>query len=89
MIILRQGLEARTKFILENPRTQQKVQVNVVRPAQLNPEGSLIPVTVPLHRGFSLGQEAMATVFDCLPSDSFQKKGDGVREVKALLELRL
>jgi len=74
MIILRQGLEARTKFILENPRTQQKVQVNVVRPAQLNPEGSLIPVTVPLHRGFSFGQEAMATVFDCLPSDSFQKK---------------
>jgi len=74
MIILRQGLEARTKFILENPRTQQKVQVNVVRPAQLNPEGSLIPVTVPLHRGFSFGQEAMATVFDCLPSDSFQKR---------------
>jgi len=89
MIILSQGLEAGTKFILENPRTQQKVQVNVVRPAQLNPEGSLIPVTVPLHRGFSFGQEAMATVFDCLPSDSFQKKGDGVREVKALLELRL
>lgn len=44
MIILRQGLEAGTKFILENPRTQQKVEVNVVRPAQLNPEGSLVPV---------------------------------------------
>jgi hypothetical protein len=42
MIILRQGLEAGTKFILENPRTQQKVEVNVVRPAQLNP--SLVPV---------------------------------------------
>ena len=44
MIILSQGLEAGTKFILENPRTQQKVEVNVVRPAQLNPEGSLVPV---------------------------------------------
>ena len=44
MIILSRGLEAGTKFILENPRTQQKVEVNVVRPAQLNPEGSLVPV---------------------------------------------
>ena len=44
MIILRQGLETGTKFILENPRTQQKVEVNVVRAAQLNPEGSLVPV---------------------------------------------
>jgi hypothetical protein len=41
MIILRQGLEAGTEFILENPRTQQKVEVKVVRPAQLNP--SLVP----------------------------------------------
>ena len=44
MIILRQGLEAGTKFILENPRTQQRVEANVVRAAQLNPEGSLVPV---------------------------------------------
>jgi hypothetical protein len=44
MIILRQGLETGTKFILENPRTQQRVEVNVVRAAQLNPEGSLVPV---------------------------------------------
>jgi hypothetical protein len=44
MIILREGLEAGTKFILENPKTQQKVEVNVVRPSQLNQEGSLIPV---------------------------------------------
>ena len=43
-IILRQGLEAGTKFTLENVRTQQKVEVNVVRPSQLNPEGSLVPV---------------------------------------------
>jgi len=44
MIILAQGLEAGTKFILENPRTQQKVEVNVARPSQLNQEGSLVPV---------------------------------------------
>jgi hypothetical protein len=44
MIILRQGLEAGTKFTLENPRTQQKVEVNVVRPCQINQEGSLVPV---------------------------------------------
>lgn len=44
MIVLREGLEAGTKFILENPRTQQKVEVNVVRPAQINQEGSLVPV---------------------------------------------
>ncbi len=44
MIILREGLEAGTKFTLENPRTQQKIEVNVVRPSQLNQEGSLVPV---------------------------------------------
>jgi hypothetical protein len=44
MIILREGLETGTKFILENPKTQQKVEVNVVRPSQLNQEGSLVPV---------------------------------------------
>ena len=44
MIILAQGLETGTKFTLENPRTQQKVEVNVVRPSQINPEGSLVPV---------------------------------------------
>jgi hypothetical protein len=44
MIILAQGLEAGTKFILENPKTQQKVEVNVARPSQLNQEGSLVPV---------------------------------------------
>lgn len=44
MIILREGLEAGTKFTLENPRTQQKVEVNVARPAQINQEGSLVPV---------------------------------------------
>jgi PilZ domain-containing protein len=44
MIILAQGLEAGTKFILENPKNQQKVEVNVARPSQLNQEGSLVPV---------------------------------------------
>ena len=44
MIILREGLEAGTKFILENPRTQQRVEVNVARPSQINQEGSLVPV---------------------------------------------
>ena len=44
MIILREGLEAGTKFILENAKSQEKVEVHVVRPAQLNQEGSLVPV---------------------------------------------
>ncbi len=44
MIILPEGLAAGTKFILENPKTQQRVEVNVVRPSQLNQEGSLVPV---------------------------------------------
>ena len=44
MIILREGLAQGTKFMLENPRTQQKVEVNVVRSPQMNQEGSLIPV---------------------------------------------
>jgi hypothetical protein len=44
MIILREGLAQGTKFILENPKTQQRVEVNVVRPPQMNQEGSLIPV---------------------------------------------
>jgi hypothetical protein len=44
MIILPEGLAAGTKFVLENPKTQQKVEVNVPRPSQLNQEGSLVPV---------------------------------------------
>ena len=44
MIILREGIPQGTKFTLENPRTQQKVEVNVVRPPQMNAEGSLVPV---------------------------------------------
>lgn len=44
MIILPEGLAQGTKFTLENPRTQQKVEVNVVRPPQMNQEGSLLPI---------------------------------------------
>jgi len=44
MIILPEGLSQGTKFILENPRTQQRVEVNVVRSPQMNQEGSLVPV---------------------------------------------
>ena len=44
MIILPEGLAAGTKFVLENPRTQQRVEVNVARPSQLNQEGSLVPI---------------------------------------------
>jgi len=44
MLILREGLAQGTKFILENAKTQEKVEVNVVRPPQMNQEGSLVPV---------------------------------------------
>jgi hypothetical protein len=44
MIILPEGLPSGTKFTLENPKAQKKVDVQVVRPPQLNAEGSLIPV---------------------------------------------
>jgi hypothetical protein len=44
MIILPEGLAQGTKFILENPKTQQKVEVNVVRPPQMNQDGSLVPI---------------------------------------------
>jgi hypothetical protein len=44
MLILPQGLSQGTKFILENPKTQQKVEVNVVRSPQMNQDGSLVPV---------------------------------------------
>jgi hypothetical protein len=44
MIILPEGIAQGTKFQVENPKTQKRVEVNVVRPPQLNQEGSLIPV---------------------------------------------
>jgi PilZ domain len=44
MIILKEGIPQGTKFTVENPKTQQKVEVNVVRPPQMNQEGSLVPI---------------------------------------------
>jgi hypothetical protein len=44
MILLPEAFAQGTKFILENPKTQQRVEVNVVRSPQTSQEGSLIPV---------------------------------------------
>ena len=44
MIILPEGLAQGTKISIENPKTQKKVEAHVVRPPQLNAEGSLVPV---------------------------------------------
>jgi hypothetical protein len=44
MIILAEGLPTGTKLAIENPKTQKKVEAHVVRPPQMNPEGSLVPI---------------------------------------------
>jgi len=44
MIILAEGLPTGTKLSIENPKTQKTVEAHVVRPPQMNPEGSLIPI---------------------------------------------
>lgn len=44
MIILPEGLPAGTKLSIENPKSQKKVEAHVVRPPQMNSEGSLIPI---------------------------------------------
>jgi hypothetical protein len=44
MIILPEGLSQGTKLSIENPKTQKKVEAHVVRPPQMNSEGSLIPI---------------------------------------------
>ncbi len=44
MIILPEGFAQGTKFILENPKTQQRVEATVVRSPQMNQQGSLVPV---------------------------------------------
>lgn len=44
MLILREGLPTGTKLILENPTTKERVEAHVVRPPQMNQEGSLVPV---------------------------------------------
>lgn len=44
MIILAEGLPSGTKLAIENPKTQKRVEAHVVRPPQMNPEGSLVPI---------------------------------------------
>jgi hypothetical protein len=44
MIILPEGIPMGTKLSIENPKTQKKVEAHVVRPPQLNAEGSLVPI---------------------------------------------
>jgi PilZ domain-containing protein len=44
MIILPEGISMGTKLSIENPKTQKKVEAHVVRPPQLNADGSLVPI---------------------------------------------
>ena len=44
MIILAEGLPSGSKLAIENPKTQNRVEAHVVRPPQMNPEGSLVPI---------------------------------------------
>jgi hypothetical protein len=44
MIILAEGLSQGTKLSIENPKTTKKVEAHVVRPPQMNAEGSLVPI---------------------------------------------
>ncbi len=44
MIILPEGLSQGSKLTIENVKSQKKVEAHVVRPPQINAEGSLIPV---------------------------------------------
>ena len=44
MIVLPEGIPMGTKLSVENPKTLKKVEAHVVRPPQLNSEGSLVPV---------------------------------------------
>jgi PilZ domain len=44
MVILKEGISEGTKVTVENPATKTKVEAKVVRPPQMNQEGSLVPV---------------------------------------------
>ena len=44
MIVLPEGIPMGTKLSVENPKTSKKVEAHVVRPPQLNADGSLVPV---------------------------------------------
>ncbi len=50
MIILPEGLPTGAKLTVENPKTQKKVEAHVVRPPQMNNEGSLVPIEFRLRR---------------------------------------
>jgi hypothetical protein len=44
MLILPEGLSEGTVITIENPKAQSKIEARVVRPPQMNHEGSLVPV---------------------------------------------
>ena len=44
MVVLPEGIPMGTKLSVENPKTQKKVEAHVVRPPQLNADGSLVPI---------------------------------------------
>ena len=44
MLILHEGLGEGTKLMIENPKTQNKVEARVARAPQMTHEGSLVPV---------------------------------------------
>jgi PilZ domain len=44
MVIIKEGLPEGTKVVVENPATKMKVDAKVVRPPQMNQEGSMVPV---------------------------------------------
>lgn len=44
MVILKEGISEGTKVTVENPVTKGKVEAKVIRPPQMNQEGSLVPV---------------------------------------------
>jgi hypothetical protein len=44
MVIIPEGLSEGTKVMVENPATKAQVEAKVVRPPQMNQEGSLVPV---------------------------------------------
>jgi hypothetical protein len=44
MIIVKEPILEGTKIVIENPKSQKKIEAKVVRPPQFNPEGSLVPV---------------------------------------------
>jgi PilZ domain len=44
MVILKEGISEGTKVTVENPATKNQVEGKVIRPPQMNQEGSLVPV---------------------------------------------